>query len=98
MGETLAKTTTGALAPGAPVNLEPALRPTDRMGGHVVQGHVDAVGEVLTLPETDYERHPPTMDPQWRENSTGIYRLNGQLLVVLDVSRLLAIGSRAEAA
>jgi purine-binding chemotaxis protein CheW len=59
---------------------------------------VDAVGEVLTLPESDYERHPPTMDPQWRENSTGIYRLNGQLLVVLDVSRLLAIGSRAEAA
>ena len=49
MGETLAKTTTGALAPGAPVNLEPALRPTDRMGGHVVQGHVDAVGEVVGI-------------------------------------------------
>ena len=47
MGETLAKTTTGALAPGSRVNLEPALRPTDRMGGHVVQGHVDAVGEVV---------------------------------------------------
>lgn len=47
MGETLAKTTTGALAPGSAVNLEPALRPTDRMGGHVVQGHVDAVGEVV---------------------------------------------------
>ena len=47
MGETLAKTTTGALAPGGAVNLEPALRPTDRMGGHVVQGHVDAVGEVV---------------------------------------------------
>lgn len=46
MGETLARTTTGALAPGAPVNLEPALRPTDRMGGHVVQGHVDAVGTI----------------------------------------------------
>lgn len=49
MGETLARTTTGALAPGAPVNLEPALRPTDRMGGHVVQGHVDAVGEVTGI-------------------------------------------------
>ena len=49
MGETLAKTTTGALGPGAPVNLEPALRPTDRMGGHVVQGHVDAVGEVVGI-------------------------------------------------
>ncbi|MFM7247309.1 MAG: riboflavin synthase [Actinomycetota bacterium] len=46
MGETLARTTTGALGPGSRVNLEPALRPTDRMGGHVVQGHVDGVGEV----------------------------------------------------
>lgn len=49
MGETLARTTTGALAPGSAVNLEPALRPTDRMGGHVVQGHVDAVGEVTGI-------------------------------------------------
>ncbi|MSO46745.1 MAG: riboflavin synthase [Thermoleophilia bacterium] len=49
MGETLARTTTGALASGAPVNLEPALRPTDRMGGHVVQGHVDAVGTVAAI-------------------------------------------------
>ena len=49
MGETLARTTTGALAAGSAVNLEPALRPTDRMGGHVVQGHVDAVGEVTGI-------------------------------------------------
>ncbi|MCX6391227.1 MAG: riboflavin synthase [Actinobacteria bacterium] len=49
MGETLARTTTGGLASGSAVNLEPALRPTDRMGGHVVQGHVDAVGEVTDI-------------------------------------------------
>jgi riboflavin synthase len=49
MGETLARTTTGGLAAGSAVNLEPALRPTDRMGGHVVQGHVDAVGEVTGI-------------------------------------------------
>lgn len=67
-------------------------------GGELYSLLVDAVGEVLTLPETDWERHPPTMDPHWRENSTGIYRLNGQLLVVLDVSKLLALGGRAEAA
>ena len=42
--ETLARTTLGALAPGDAVNLERPLRPTDRLGGHVVQGHVDAVG------------------------------------------------------
>ena len=45
--ETLTRTTLGALAPGAAVNLERALTPTSRMGGHFVQGHVDGVGEVL---------------------------------------------------
>ncbi len=44
--ETLARTTLGALAPGDPVNLERPLRLSDRLGGHLVQGHVDAVGEV----------------------------------------------------
>ncbi len=51
MGETLACTTTGALVAGSLVNLEPALRPTDRMGGHVVQGHVDAVGAISAMRE-----------------------------------------------
>ena len=44
--ETLALTTLGALAAGAPVNLERALLPTTRMGGHLVAGHVDGVGRV----------------------------------------------------
>jgi riboflavin synthase len=42
--ETLRRTTLGRLRPGARVNLEPALRAGDRLGGHIVQGHVDAVG------------------------------------------------------
>jgi len=58
---------------------------------------VDAVGEVLSLKSSDYERNPPTLDARWRDFSDGIYRLNGQLLVVLDVAQLLQIG-RAEAA
>lgn len=41
--ETLARTTTGALAPGDPVNLERPVRLADRLGGHMVQGHVDGV-------------------------------------------------------
>ncbi len=45
--ETLARTTLGAWQPGTPVNLERSLRLGDRLGGHLVQGHVDAVGEVL---------------------------------------------------
>ena len=41
MNETLSRTSLGALAPGAEVNLELPLRAGDRLGGHVVQGHVD---------------------------------------------------------
>ena len=46
-GETLARTTFGRLKPGDPVNLEKALTPTTRLGGHLVSGHVDGVGDVL---------------------------------------------------
>ena len=45
--ETEARTTLGRLSPGDPVNLERPVRLTDRLGGHLVQGHVDAVGTVL---------------------------------------------------
>ena len=44
--ETLALTTLGQLRVGAPVNLEPALRAGDPLGGHLLAGHVDGVGEV----------------------------------------------------
>ncbi len=46
-GETLAHTILGDLKVGARVNLEKALTPTTRLGGHLVSGHVDGVGEVL---------------------------------------------------
>jgi riboflavin synthase len=46
--ETLARTTLGSWRPGTRVNLERALRLSDRLGGHLVQGHVDAVGKVVT--------------------------------------------------
>ncbi len=51
MGETLARSTLGTLAAGDPVNVEPALRAGDPLGGHVVQGHVDAVAEVAGVRE-----------------------------------------------
>ena len=47
MAETLAKTSIGSLAAGDRVNLERAVTAEKRLGGHVVQGHVDAVGEVV---------------------------------------------------
>ncbi len=49
--ETLAKTTLGGLKQGSKVNLERALRLSDRLGGHIVTGHVDGVGRLLL-------RHP----------------------------------------
>lgn len=47
--ETLARANLGDLEPGAPVNLERALLPTTRMGGHYVQGHVDATGTIKSF-------------------------------------------------
>lgn len=47
--ETLSLTTLGDLAPGSHVNLEPALRAGDPLGGHLVSGHVDGVGRVVSL-------------------------------------------------
>jgi riboflavin synthase len=56
MPETLRRTALGDLAVGSPVNLERALAAGSRFGGHIVQGHVDGVGEVLGVrPEGDAE-------------------------------------------
>lgn len=49
--ETLSLTTLGRLQVGVPVNLERAMRPTDRLGGHLVSGHVDGLGRVLSITE-----------------------------------------------
>jgi riboflavin synthase len=49
--ETLARTTLGRLAPGTTVNVEQPVPVTGRLGGHIVQGHVDGVGRVVALRE-----------------------------------------------
>ncbi len=58
---------------------------------------IDSVGEVLSLPANSFERNPATLDAAWREISTGVYRLKNQLLVVLDVARLLTFKQREAA-
>jgi riboflavin synthase len=56
--ETLRRTTLGHLPPGTRVNLERALRVGDRMGGHIVQGHVDGVGRLEAIrPDGDWTRY-----------------------------------------
>jgi riboflavin synthase len=57
MGETLDRSGLGALAPGAPVNLERSVRLADRLGGHLVQGHVDATGTIVSrTPGTHWDQ------------------------------------------
>jgi riboflavin synthase len=49
MKETLVRSSLGALKVGSPVNLERAVRLQDRLGGHLVQGHVDGTGELISI-------------------------------------------------
>ncbi|HEX8753418.1 MAG TPA: riboflavin synthase [Solirubrobacterales bacterium] len=56
MNQTLAVTALGALEAGSRVNLELAMKPSDRLGGHIVQGHVDGVGTVLEVAEDGFAR------------------------------------------
>ena len=56
MGETLRRTALGELRPGERVNLEPALRASDRLGGHIVQGHVDGTGVVASVGPEGFAR------------------------------------------
>lgn len=59
---------------------------------------IDSVGEVLSLEDQLFEKNPVTLDPRWRDVSRGIYRLDGELLPILDVDRLLAFESNGKAA
>jgi riboflavin synthase len=54
--ETLERSTLGVLSPGDAVNLELALRADGRLGGHIVQGHVDGVGTIAELREEGFSR------------------------------------------
>lgn len=83
------------------INLRHRLRmdpmPPDMKSMYIVVDHrgdlysliVDNVGEVLSLPDSDFEKTPATLDATWRELSLGIYRLKNELLVILDVPGML---------
>jgi len=59
---------------------------------------VDVVGEVLKLPEAEREPNPINLDRNLSRLAGGVYRLDGQLLVVLDIDRVLDLGVEAAAA
>ena len=86
--ETLARTTLGGLGPGAAVNLERSLRLSDRLGGHLVSGHIDGVGQLATLArDGDWVAcrftPPPALLPQLAPN--GSVAVDGVSLTIVDV-------------
>jgi riboflavin synthase len=64
MNQTLDVTTLGGVAEGERVNLEPALRAGDALGGHIVQGHVDGVAEVTDVSEDGFARRVTVSLPE----------------------------------
>ena len=78
------------------LRLPPRGRGTPQMSIVTEQGselyalQVDAVREVVSLKRSDMEPNPPTLPALWAEHSQGIYRVDKQLLVVLNVAKLLA--------
>jgi len=79
------------------LRLPPAAGGVERMsvvaelGGDLYALLVDHVGEVVSPPSTAFERNPATLSETWASFSLGIYRLEGHLMVVLDVARLLSL-------
>tara|TARA_R110002096_G_scaffold435548_1_gene661374 strand:- start:28650 stop:29102 length:453 start_codon:yes stop_codon:yes gene_type:complete len=59
---------------------------------------IDKVGDVLSLSEDAFERNPVTLESCWQGVSNGIYRLDEDLLVVLDIEKLLTLGEAKAAA
>jgi purine-binding chemotaxis protein CheW len=64
-------------------------------GGELYALLVDQVSEVMSLRASTFERNPPTLEKHWAAFSTGIYRLEGRLLAVLDVAKLLDLSGGA---
>jgi riboflavin synthase len=81
--ETLDRTSLGELAAGAPVNLERAARVGDRLGGHIVQGHVDGIGYIVTRPPDLEVAVPPELLRYCVEK--GSITIDGVSLTIVEV-------------
>jgi len=101
MAETLRRSTIGALTAGDEVNLERSVTPTTRLGGHIVQGHVDGVGTVVRRTE-----HPAYDEIRIRTGvelarylaAKGSVAVDGISLTVIDVDDLAADDSAGDSA
>ncbi len=76
--ETLSTSTLGALRPAARVNLERAMKPTDRFGGHIVQGHADGVGTIRAVKrlgefaDIEFDAEPELLDQMVPKGSVAV--------------------------
>jgi riboflavin synthase len=89
MRETLAKTSLGAFEPGTKVNLERAVTPTTRLGGHMVQGHVDGTGTVVSRTPSEHWEVVEISLPDELERylvPKGSITVDGISLTVVDVN------------
>ena len=90
MDQTLSATTIGSLSKGSTVNLEPAARFSDRIGGHMVQGHVDQVASVVRIEEQEGTRRlwlaPPESVLRYLV-PRGSVAIDGVSLTVVEVGR-----------
>jgi len=81
------------------------LAPADGRGMCVTVDHktelysliIDKIGDVVSLSASDYESNPPTLDPHWHSVADGVYRLEDQLMIVLDVARVVQLNEKAAA-
>jgi len=92
----------GRIVTAIDVHCRLGIEPTQTSNGHssmgVVVEHenelysliIDKVGDVLKLKDEDFETTLATLDPLWKDVSSGIYRLDGELLIVLDVPKFLS--------
>ncbi len=91
--ETLQRSTLGRKASiGGSVNLEPALRLSDRLGGHLVSGHVDSIGEVVAIESLSQSWH---LELRWRDATYGRYICEKASVAVNGIS--LTVAGCAEA-
>ncbi|HEX8802932.1 MAG TPA: riboflavin synthase [Acidimicrobiales bacterium] len=91
-GETLRRTTLGGLAPGARVNLERPVRLSDRLGGHIVQGHVDGVGEVVEpVPDLRVRMPRPLLRYVVEKGSVAVDGVSLTVVEVLDDGFTVAV-------
>jgi len=88
MNQTLSVTALGGVEVGSRVNLELAMKASDRLGGHIVQGHVDGVGEVVSLVEDGFaKRLEVALDPDLLRYAIdrGSITLDGVSLTIADL-------------